>query len=97
VSTHITHPSMNHPITVMFGRQAVLSVEVSSPTKENALPGPAESDHGNRDKLIDEHFLFHSKKVEEVKANIVNAQARQRKAYDKKNHNPSVSNVILWS
>ena len=74
----------------MFGRQAVLPVEVSSPTKADVLPKATDTDHDNKDYLIDENFLFHNKMLEKVKANIVDAQARQKKAYDKKSHNPDV-------
>jgi len=71
----------------MFGRQAVLPIEVSSPTKENVLPKTTDTDHDN---LIDEHFLVHNKRLEKVKANTVDAQVRQKKAYDKKCHDPDV-------
>jgi len=85
------HESSKHaPFTVMFGRQAVLPVEVSSPTKANVLQKTTDTDHDKKDNLIDEHFLFHNKRLEKVKANIVDAQARQKKAYDKKRHDPGV-------
>ena len=74
----------------MFGRQAVLPVEVSSPTKENLVPKTVDTDHDYKDNLIDEHLLFHNKRLEKVKASTVDAQARQKKAYDKKRHNPDV-------
>ena len=60
----------------MFGWQVVLPVEVSSPTKENVLPKAADTDHENKDTLIDKYFLFHNKRLEKVKA--------------KKHHNPDV-------
>ena len=77
------------PFTVMFGRQAVLPVEVSSPTKAD-LEQNLTSDHDNTDHLIDRHFLFHNERLEKVKANIIDAQARQKKAYDRKRHNPDL-------
>jgi len=48
------HESSKHaPFTVMFGRQAVLPVEVSSPTKENLVQKTVDTDHDYIDNLID--------------------------------------------
>ena len=74
------------PFTVMFGWQAILPVEVSSPKKEDAFVNM--TSEANKDRIIDDHLSYRSKVAEKVKENIIAAQARQKKAYDRKRHNP---------
>ena len=59
------------PFTVMFGRQAILPVEVSSPKKEDAFVNM--TSEANKDRIIDDHLRYRSKVAEKVKENIIAA------------------------
>ena len=67
------------PFTVMFGRQAILPVEVSSSKKEDAIANTTGEE--DKDRIIDDHLSYQSKVAEKVKENIRAAQARQKEAY----------------
>ena len=86
------HESSKHcPFTVMFGRQAVLPIEVSSPKKEDVLVNT--TDEETKDKIINDNLTYRCKVAEKVKENIIAAQERQKKAYDRKRHNPEIFKV----
>lgn len=86
------HESSKHcPFTVMFGRQAILPVEVSSPKKKDVLVSPTGQE--SKDRIIDDNLTYRRKMAEKVKENIIAAQERQKKAYDKKHHDPEIFKV----
>ena len=57
------------PFTVMFGRQAILPVEVSSPKKEDAFMNM--TGEANKEQIIDDHLSYRNKVAEKVKENII--------------------------
>ena len=87
------HESSKHcPFTVTFGRQAILPVDIFTPQKEtDALP--ENQAIANRDKIIDDNLMYRCKVAETVKENIVAAQERQKREYDRKRHNPEVFKI----
>jgi len=74
------------PFSVMFGRSAVLPIDLKFSSEIAASPKMCEND----DKLIEEHQIMRENIMEKVKANIVAAQARQKEQYDKKHFNPDI-------
>ena len=76
------------PFSVMFGRQALLPVEIQSPKKQDIVK------HLNdNDEVIEQHFMLQTKVAQTVKENILAAQRRQKRAYDRKHHNPATFKV----
>ena len=74
------------PFTVMFGRSAVLPIDLKLSSDVIASPKMGE----NADELIEEHQIFRENIMEKVKANIIAAQARQKEQYDKKHFKPDI-------
>lgn len=74
------------PFTVMFGRPAVLPIDLKLASSVTTL---SEVDQ-NVDQMIEEHQIYRETMTEKVKANIAAAQARQKEQYDKKHHNPDI-------
>ena len=86
------HKSSKHcPFTVMFGCQAILPVQFASSKKEDAIANTTGKE--NKDRIIDDYLSYQSKMAERVKENVRVAQARQKKAYDNKHHNPETFKV----
>ncbi|XP_065890009.1 uncharacterized protein [Dysidea avara] len=76
------------PFAVMFGRQALLPVEIQYPKEEDIVQ------HLDRnDEVIEQHFIHQTKVAQIVKENILTAQKRQKQVYDRKHHNPATFKV----
>ena len=74
------------PFTVMFGRSAVLPIDLKL-SSDVATSLKADQ---NTDELIEENQTYREKMMEKVKANIVAAQSRQKEQYDKKHHDSEI-------
>lgn len=74
------------PFTVMFGRLAVLPIDLKLTSDVATLPNADQ----NADQLMEENQINRERMMEKVKANIIAAQARQKEQYDKKHHNPDI-------
>lgn len=74
------------PFTVMFGRPAVIPIDIQ-PIKGDVLK--CWNDGENNDEIIEQHLALNSKMAETIKGNIIAAQKHQKEAYDKKHHNPA--------
>ena len=75
----------------MFGCQAILPVEVASFKKEDAIANITDKEY--KDRIIVDYLSYQSKVAERVKENVRVAQARRKKAYDNKHHNPETFKV----
>ena len=80
------------PFEVMFGRQAVLPVDISKPLNEQ--PEMKEFDDNQIDLVMEER----RERLEIVKENIVNAQRKQKEQYDRKHSKPEVFSIgaLVW-
>lgn len=78
------------PFEVMFGRQAVLPVDLHGDS--NADSPPAEMKEFN-DAALEEMMVKKTAQLATVKENILAAQAKQKEAYDKKHSAPEVYRV----
>ena len=78
------------PFEVMFGRQAVLPVDISKRPPDDQ-PEMKEFD----DDLIDLVMEERRERLEIVKENILNAQKKQKEEYDRKHSKPEV--FFDWS
>ena len=76
------------PFAVMFGRQALLPVEIQYPKEEDIVQ---HLDHN--DEVIEQHFIHQTKVAQIVKENILTAQKHQKQVYDRKHHNPATFKV----
>ena len=76
------------PFEVMFGRQAVLPIEVHVHycTNTTSLVHDKQLD----DDEVEIRMLHQRKVLEVVKMNIAAAQTRQKEQYDRKHYNPDV-------
>ena len=74
------------PFTIMFGRSAVLPIDL----KLSSDVATSLKTDQNADEMIEENQIHREKMMEKVKANIVAAQARQKEQYDKKHHDPEI-------
>jgi len=76
------------PFSVMFGRQALLPVEIQSPKEEDTV-----QHFNDNDEVVEQHFMHQTKVAQIVKENILTAQKRQKQAYDRKHHDPATFKV----
>ena len=91
--SHITLPdptllNTHHSCMLMFGRRATLPIDVE-------LERQCSEDLCKTYWELEEHpypaaFSGHACILEEAKGNIIAAKLRQKEAYDKKHHKPSV-------
>jgi len=76
------------PFSVMFGRQALLPVQIQSPKEEDT------AQHFNdNDEVIEQHFMHQTKVAQIVKENILTAQKHQKQTYDRKHYDPATCKV----
>ena len=74
------------PFTVMFGRSAVLPIDLKLSSDVATSPKADQ----NTDAMIEENQIYREKMMEKVKANIVAAQSRQKEQYDRKHHDREI-------
>ena len=85
--------SLFTPFQLMFGRRAVLPIELDKDTADkNGVD--VETIMGARDDdAVQESLDARQKQLEEAKTNIVAAQKKQKEIYDRKHHHPEVFSV----
>ena len=80
--------SLFTPFELMFGRKAVLPIDLSSGS--NGVGVDQVFENGGDEEALANMQDARIKRLEEAKANIVSAQQKQKELYDRKHHQPEV-------